>query len=118
MDTTQNIQISIIQAATFSRVISYINSSGDPIDLTGYTATMIFRETLEDTEEIITLSTEDDSIVIDEDLGTITFTISSTITATLTNGMKLVYNLFIYAPSNVVTPLLGGTAIVIGSTIR
>lgn len=118
MDATQNFQLNIIQAATFSRTIAFVNSDGYPIDLTDFTAQMIFRTTLEDEDIIIELSTNDNSIIIGELAGTITFTISASDTAELANGQQMVYNLFITSPDDVVSAILGGTAIVVGSTIR
>lgn len=116
---SQNLPIIIVQGSTVIQTISYLDPDGNIIDLTGYTAQMAFRNTVEDTgEPIFELSTDDNSIVINGPTGTITYTISSTISAALTNGQQMVYNLFIYSPTNIVTALLAGPSYVQGSTIR
>lgn len=119
MDTSQNFPIRIIQGATKVQQITWYNSDGDVINLTGYTAQMMFRATVEDTgDPIISLSTDDGSIVINGPAGTVTFTISSTITAALANGQTMVYNLFLTDDNGIVTSLFAGPSIVQGSTIR
>lgn len=114
-----NLQLIIVQAATLIRTVTWLNPSGNPVNLSGYTAKMQFRSTVRDTgTPIISLSTSDGSIVINGVAGTVTFTISSSKTAPLSDGQTLWYNLFLTSNTGVVTPLLGGQAIVEGSTIK
>lgn len=118
-EPNQNFQINIVQGATVMKTITYINPDGDVVNLTGYTARMMFRTTVQDTgTPIITLSTSDNSIIINGSNGNVSFVISSTITAALSDGQLMYYNLFLYSPTGIVTPLLSGSAIVEGSTIR
>lgn len=118
-NASQNLPIAIIQAATLIKTIYYLDPNGDPVNLTSYTAKMMFRTTVEDTgSPIISLSTDDGSIVINASLGIVTITISSAITSLLLDGQQMVYDLFLYSPTGIVTPLLAGPACVYGSTIR
>ncbi len=119
MDTSQNFPIIIPQGATVIRTINYQNSDEDPINLTDYTAAMQFRDTVESSgSPVINLTTENGGIVIDELNGSISFTISSTITADLEDGLELAYDLFIYSGTGIATRLLAGTATVSGSVTR
>lgn len=118
-DASQNLDLIIIQGATLIKTIVYLAPDGSAVNLTDYTADMIFRNTVEDTgAPVIELSTADNSIVINGIAGTVTVTMPSVITAALTNGQILYYNLFIYSPTGIVTGLLAGKAIFQGSTIR
>lgn len=117
-DPSYNVPLQIVQGTTLIRQIQYLDPYGNPVNLNRYTAAMDFRSTVQDTgNPIISLSTSNSSIVINGVAGTVTFTISSTITSTLTDGQKMVYNLFIYSPTNIVTSLIAGPAYVEGSTI-
>lgn len=119
IDPSQNFQINIVQGSTYIRQIQYINTLGNQVNLSGYTAQMIFRTTVQDIgSPIISLTTSNSSIVINAVSGTVTFTISSTITGLLNDGQTMFYNLFITSPTGVVTPLLSGPSLVYGSTIR
>lgn len=118
-DASQNLPITIVQGATLIQTITYLDPNGDVVNLTGYTADMQFRNTVQDTgSPVIELSTGTGSIVINGPAGTVTYTLSSIISSTLNDGQQLVYNLFLYSPTNVVTPLLAGPAVVQGSSIR
>lgn len=117
-DPSQNFQLNIVQGATLIQTITYYGSSGDPVDLSGYSAEMFFKTTVQDTgSPIISLSTSS-GIVINGPTGTVTFTVSASTTSELTDGQKMVYNLFITSPSGIVTSLLAGPALVQGSTIQ
>lgn len=118
-DPSQAVPLTIIQAATFIQAITWFGPDGNPIDLTGYSADMQFRETVEDTgSPIIHISTTGGGITLGGVLGTVTCTVSSTTTSALSNGQQLVYNLFLTSPGGVVYPLMAGPAYVQGSTIR
>lgn len=118
-DSSQNFGLVLIQGSYLIRTITYYDYNGNVIPLTGYTADMIFRNTIDDTgTPIIEASTSNGQIAINASAGTITFTITSTQTSLLSNGQTMVYNLFITSPGGIVTALLGGSAICQGSTIR
>lgn len=118
-DASQNFPLTLVQGATLIKTFTWYGMDGDPVNLAGYTAQMDFRTTVEDTgDPLIELSTGDGSIVINGAAGTITIIISAAITAVLTNGQTMVYNLFLTSGTGIVTPLLAGPAVVQGSTIR
>lgn len=103
---------------TYIKSVFYVDICGNPIDLTGYTAKMQFRNTLQSDVALIDLSTDNNTIVISGAAGQITFTISSVITSMLTPWVNLDYDLFIYSPTAVVTPVIGGRIPIVGSAIQ
>lgn len=118
-DASQIVPLTVIQGATLTRQITWLSPSGNPVNLTGYTADMQFRSTVQDTgAPIIEVSTGNGGIVINPSAGTVTFTISSTTTSALSDGQTMVYNLFLTSGTGVVVPLMAGPAYVQGSTIR
>lgn len=118
-DASQEFPLNIVQGATLIIEITFYDPDGNVVNLTSYTADMIFRKTVEDTgDPIIELSTENGLIVINGTAGTITFTLPANQSVLLFNEQEMVYNLFINSPTNVITPLLAGPAYVQGSTIR
>jgi hypothetical protein len=74
--------IVIEQGATFSRVITWKDSSNNPVDLTGYAARLQIRPTIGSGEPILTL-TDGGGIELGGLAGTIALTISATQTAAL-----------------------------------
>lgn len=114
---SQNFPITIIQGATLSQTLNYFDPNGNPVDLTGYTADMQWRSTVEDTgSPILESSTGNGLIIISGN--TLTYSVTSVSTSPLTNGQQMVYNLFITSPGGIVTALLAGPSYVQGSTIR
>ncbi len=71
----------IEQGATFQKIISWKDSNGDPIDLTGFTARMQFRSQISSDTVLMTATTENGKIVLGNGLGTVTITLSATETA-------------------------------------
>lgn len=95
------------QGATFSRSLTWQDSTGSPINLTTYTARMQVRATVESAAAAISLTTENSRITLGGVAGTITLTISATDTAALTAG-EYVYDLELVAASGTVTRLIQG----------
>lgn len=94
------------QGATFSRVITWKNTAGTPINLTGYTAKMQVRTTPSAASAVLTLSTAAGSIVLGGALGTITLTASA---ATMNmDGYNYVYDLELTSGGGEVTRLVMG----------
>ncbi len=60
--------------------------SNDPIDITGYTASMKIRPTVASSTVIATLTTENGCIAISGTEGMITLSLSSTVTAAVTQS--------------------------------
>lgn len=94
------------QGSTFSLVLTYKDSNGDAINLSGYTARMQMRRNHEDTT-LIDLTTENGRIALGGSAGTVTLTIAAGDTAALP-PVEGVYDLELVQGS-VVDKLLAGT---------
>ena len=102
-----NYDITCDQGATFSRVITWKNSNGTPIDLTNYTARMQVRANYPSSTVILNLTTENAGIALGGVLGTITLAATATATAAITAD-QYVYDLELITGSNV-TRVVEGT---------
>lgn len=78
-----------------------------PVDLTSFTARMMIRGSIDDTDPLVTLTTENGGITLGSADGTITLLITATATAALTFDTA-VYDLELVDGSGVVTRLLSG----------
>lgn len=94
------------QGATFSRVVTWIDSTGVPVNLTGYSARMQVRATVSSASTIFSL-TSPSNITLGGTAGTITIVITAAATAAATAG-DYVYDLELVSGSGVVTRLLQG----------
>lgn len=94
------------QGATYQLVVVYKDDSGNPINLSGYSAYMQLRENFDSTVADLTLSTANGGISIDGPNGEITIQATATQTMTLTSDYYL-YDLELVSGS-VVTRLLQG----------
>jgi hypothetical protein len=83
VDTPGVYSFTIYQGQSMSIPVVVKDVDGDPIDVTGYTARMYFREKITDTEALYMLTTENDRLVMGDDDGTVTVTLSATETAAL-----------------------------------
>ena len=108
--------ILIEQGATYSQVITY-KEAGVAVNLTGYTARMQVRATLESASTLVELTTANSRITLGGSAGTITLTISATDTAALTAG-RGVYDLELVSGSGIVTQLLQGVATISRNVTR
>lgn len=106
----------IEQGATFSQVITY-KEAGVAINLTGYTARMQVRSTLESASPIIELTTGNYGIILGGAAGTISIGMSATATAALTAG-RGVYDLELVSGSGIVTRLLQGVCTISRNVTR
>lgn len=106
----------IEQGATFSQLVTY-KESGVAVNLTGYTARMQVRSTLESASTVVELTTVNGRIALGGAAGTITLTISATDTAALTAG-RGVYDLELVSGSGIVTRLLQGVATISRNVTR
>jgi len=106
----------IEQGATFSQLITY-EEAGVAINLTGYTARMQVRSTLESASTVVELTTANGRIALGGAAGTITLTISATDTAALTSG-RGVYDLELVSGGGIVTRLLQGVATISRNVTR
>jgi hypothetical protein len=95
----------IEQGATFSRQITWRDSLGEPIDLTGYAARMQIRRSITAPEPMVNLTTENGGIFLDGESGNVNILISASQTQAMnSNG---VYDLEL-VNGDVVTRLIEG----------
>lgn len=99
--------IYIEQGATYNQPLVWKDSSGTAINVTGYTARMQIRKTVDATTIILTLTTENGRITVGGANGLITLLVSAADTAALTTFCG-VYDLEVISPAGVVTRLLEG----------
>lgn len=99
--------IYIEQGATYNQPLVWKDSSGTAVNVTGYTARMQIRKTIDATTTILTLTTENGRITVGGANGLITLLVSAADTAALTTFCG-VYDLEVISPAGVVTRLLEG----------
>ena len=106
------------QGATFRRVLTWKDADGVAQNLTGYTARMQVRDTVDDTAgPVLTLTTENGRISLGGVAGTVTLLVDATTTAALTPE-QYVYDLEVVSSTGFVTRLVQGTFIVSGEVTR
>jgi hypothetical protein len=98
----------IDQGATFDKSFVWKNSSGVPINLTGYSARMQIRRAVSEDEVLIELTTNNSRINIISLQGVVRLKISPVDTAAM-SWSRGVYDLELVAPDGYVTRLLKGT---------
>ena len=106
--TAGTYDITIEQGATYSQVFTWKDANGASINLTGYTARMQARESVDTATTFIALTTENGGIALGGAAGTVGLTMIATATAALSifNG---VYDLELISGAGVVTRLLEGS---------
>lgn len=99
----------IDQNATFIQTLDWTDASGNPIDLTSWTAKMSIGNAAPPKTVYLTLSSTGMSpgIVLGDALGTITITIPEATVASFT-FLNAVYDLLLTAPDNNITRLIQG----------
>ena len=109
--------LTINQGATFELTVTWKDSAGTAINLTGYSARMQVRETYSSSTSIVSL-TSGAGITLGGAAGTIAIVISATTTAALTAPFSGVYDLELVSAGGVVTRLLQGAATVTPEVTR
>lgn len=109
MASTYNILVD--QGATYTLAVTYKDSSGTAINLTGYTAAMQLRYSYDSATAVLSLSSPSNGIVITGASGLVTITISANQTAALSADTFL-YDLEITSPTTVKTRLIQGVVVV------
>lgn len=104
------------QGATLTRTVTWKNSAGDPINLTGYTARMQVRADYDSTIAVLTLTTENGGITLGGSAGTIVITATATATTAL-SASTYVYDLELVLGSTV-TRLIQGSFVVNAEVTR
>lgn len=74
------------QGATFSRVFTWQDSTGVPVNVTGYTARMQVRATIDAGATLLSFTTENGGITLGGAAGTITVTATAATTASVSAG--------------------------------
>lgn len=98
----------VYRGATFSEQIEWKDENGVAIDLTGFTARMHMRDTLEATTPFLTLTTENGGIALGGAAGTVDLLASAAATSSI-SATSDVYDLELVAGDGVtVTRLLEG----------
>lgn len=100
----------VYRGATFSEQIEWKDESGTPVNLTGFTARMHMRETIEAADPFLTLTTENGGVSLGGVAGTIQLLASATQTTAIT-ATSGVYDLELVSGANV-TRLLEGLVII------
>ena len=106
--TAGQYDITIEQGATFTKTITWRDSSDALINLTGYTARMMVRESVDASATLLSL-TDSSGITLGGTAGTIAILISAASTAAMTKGG--VYDLELVSGGGIVTRLLQGNVI-------
>lgn len=109
MASTYNILVD--QGSTYTLAVTYKDSSGTAINLTGYTAAMQLRENYDSATAVLSLSSPSSGIVITGASGLVTITMSAIQTAALSADTFL-YDLEIASPASVKTRLIQGVVVV------
>lgn len=109
--------ILVDQGSTYSLALTYKDSAGVAINLTGYTAAMQARDTVNTPTTVLSLSSPSSGIVITGATGLITITMTATQTRDLIAN-TYVYDLEITSGAGVVTRLIQGSLIVSAEVTR
>lgn len=104
------------QGATFSRVITWKDSTGTPINVTGYTARMQVRSIVSSDSVALSLTTENGRIALGGSAGTITLTVAASDMDDVSSG-TYAYDLELVS-AGVVTRLVMGSFIVRAEVTR
>lgn len=107
----------IDQGSTYTLALTYKDSNGTAINLTGYTAAMQVRDTVNSATTVLSLSSPSNGIVITGATGLINITITAAQTTALIAN-TYVYDLEITSGSGVVTRLIQGSVIVNAEVTR
>ena len=99
--------ILVDQGATLNRALFLKDSAKRPIDLTDYTARMHIRDSVDSTNIIEILTTENEQIVLDELDGRVDILLTPAETAALV-AKSYVYDLELESPEGDVTKIISG----------
>jgi hypothetical protein len=108
--------IAIYKGATFSKVLTW-KSGGTEVNLTGYTARMQVRESIDSDSSFISLTTENGGITLGGSAGTVTLSIAAATTAAYA-PLRGVYDLELISSGGIVTRLLQGSVVLHAEVTR
>lgn len=103
------VNLVIEQGADFSHIVGLTDADGVALDLTGYDARMQIRQLVGSEDPLVELTVGNGGIVLNELVGQLTLTISSTDTTAMT-WRSGVYDLEIVDPDDIVTRIMQGSA--------
>lgn len=113
------LNLTIEQGAKFSRLLTWQDAAGDPIDVSSYEARMQIRATTDSTAVLFKLlstggTSADGTITLGGAAGTILLEIGADLTETITTWSSGVYDLELYVAADVtdVTRLVQGSVTV------
>lgn len=99
--------MAIESGATFTDESLLVDTDGEPIDLTGYTARMAIKETIDADEVALLLTTENSRIIITPATGSVLLYLSDAETAAF-NIDRGVYDVELIQPGGEVMRLMQG----------
>jgi hypothetical protein len=105
------------QGATLERTITYTDSSGALVNLTGYSARMQVRVAVESTAITLELTTTNGRLIMGGALGTISILVDNTTMSGIPAG-SYVYDLEIVSANGKVTRLIEGRFVVKAEVTR
>lgn len=110
MNAPCQVPLSFYAGETFSPpAFTWVDINGNPINLTGYTATLTVRQTVNSIDPpVVMATTQNAQIVLGGTSGTIQVVLNASYTTTLPNPFQGVYDIFVYSASGVATRLFGG----------
>lgn len=100
-------ELEIEQGADWDDELLLVDANGAAINLTGYTARCDFRRRLEDSDALISLTTDNGRIVITPLTGSVLRVLTSAET-TMLEWRNAVHDLKLISPSGVVTRISAG----------
>lgn len=115
MQAPGRLDLELWQGATWSYVLTW-EVAGNPVNLSGYTARLQARASVEATATALSISTTA-GITLGGSLGTVTLSRSATETAALTPG-RYYYDLELVSSGGVVTRLTEGTLTIYAEVTR
>jgi hypothetical protein len=83
------VALSVWQGQTFDAQLAFEDASGNPIDLTGYSAQMMLRNDVADPAPVVTWSDTTGEIMLGGTAGTLTFNVAGTATQALPTGNEV-----------------------------
>jgi hypothetical protein len=110
------LNLTFSQGATWKLNITYTNDTGNPVNLTNYTARMQARSTYDASTAALSL-TNGSGITLGGTAGTIGLLVGATVTAAI-GAAQYVYDLELVSASGEVTRLIEGTLIVTPEVTR
>lgn len=114
-----NFPIEVIQGVSYLQPFYYFDEDGLPIDLTGCTARMQARQTVNAVDDpIFDWTTENGNISINGNAGCVLVSVSATDTAALEQLIDGVYSLLLTFPSTFVEQLIAGPINIVGEVTR